>query len=226
MLRSRRQTLLTRLAQVSLDIEYHKTMLELNLRVTPKDVLVGWYSTGAAVVAADAVLHNFFGDGAPNGALHLAVDTRFLDPDRAVRAWVGAPVALRGAVLGTSFVAVRLSFAFAEAERAGLPLLSATSPAPLPSDTAGLNAGLARLHALLELGAEYASAVAAGRARADPQLGRALSEAVHAVPRLSKAAVEGMFADAVQDVLLVMFLSNITRTQLVLADKLNTPLNV
>lgn len=212
---------------MALDIEYHKQMLELNVRCTPKDVLVGWYSTGAGVVAADALLHNFFSDSCA-APLHLAVDTGFLDPGRAVRAWVGAPVSVRGTVVGTSFMATRVTFAFAEAERAGLPLLTATSeaPAPLPADAAGLTAALGRLHGLLSDAARYAEDVAAGRARADPALGRLLSEACAAVPRLSKHSVDGMFADAVQDVLLVMYLSNLTRTQLALADKLGTPLSL
>lgn len=44
-------------SQVALDIEYHKTMLELHLRVNPKEVIVGWYSTGAEIVESDALIH-------------------------------------------------------------------------------------------------------------------------------------------------------------------------
>lgn len=43
--------------QVALDIEYHRTMLELHMRVNPKETIVGWYSTGADIVESDALIH-------------------------------------------------------------------------------------------------------------------------------------------------------------------------
>jgi len=42
---------------VALDIEYHRNMLDLHLRVSPKDVLIGWYSTGAGITDTDALIH-------------------------------------------------------------------------------------------------------------------------------------------------------------------------
>ena len=47
-----------RAAQVALDIEYHRNMLDLHQRVSPKDVLVGWYSTGGGgITDTDALIH-------------------------------------------------------------------------------------------------------------------------------------------------------------------------
>ena len=43
-------------SQVALDIEYHRTMVDLHLRVNPKEVIVGWYSTGAGITDADALI--------------------------------------------------------------------------------------------------------------------------------------------------------------------------
>ena len=43
--------------QVALDIEYHRNMLDLHLRVSPKDVMIGWYSTGAGITDTDALIH-------------------------------------------------------------------------------------------------------------------------------------------------------------------------
>ena len=44
--------------QVALDIEYHRNMLDLHQRVSPKDVLVGWYSTGGGgITDTDALIH-------------------------------------------------------------------------------------------------------------------------------------------------------------------------
>ena len=197
-------------------------MLELQSRVSPKDVLVGWYSTGAALTETDALIHDFYGREC-SLPLHLAFDTSFVDPQRAIRAWVGTAVSVSENVVGTSFVEVPVQHTFAEAQRVGLPLLTAVEPATLPGDAAGLAASVRRLHALLEMAHAYAEAVAEGKQKPNAALGRMLADAVAAVPRLPRSAFDSLFNDAVQDVLLLMYLSNLTRTQLQLAERLNTP---
>ena len=228
-------------AQIALDIEYHHQLLQLNTRVSPKDVLVGWYSTGARITETDALLHvrsqlsrskrprsplatlQEFYSRECSSPVHLAFDTSFSSPSAAVRAWVGAPVSLRDTVVGTSFLQIPVVFSFADAQRVGVPLLAATQPTALPGETAGLALAVRRLHSLLELAHAYAQGVVDGRLKADAELGRLLAAAVAAVPRTSKAELESLFGDAIQDCLLVMYLSSLTRTQLQLADKLNTP---
>lgn len=215
---------------MALDIEYHRNMLDLHLRVSPKDVLIGWYSTGAGITDTDALIHDFFGREC-SAPVHLAVDTGFVDEARALRAWVGAPVALGEAVVGTAFSELPVEHAFADADRAGLPTLAAAggpeaTPQPLPNDLAGLDASVQRLHAMLELAHGYADGVVEGRLKPNNAVGRFLADTVAAVPRLSREAFDKLFNDSVQDVLLVMYLSNLTRTQLALAERLNTPLSL
>jgi len=45
---------------------------------------------------------------------------------------------------------------------------------------------------------------------------------VDAVPQLDREELEKLFHDNVQDVLLVMYLANLVRTHIALADKLGT----
>ena len=184
-------------------------MLDLHLRVSPKDVLIGWYSTGAGITDTDALIHDFFGREC-SAPVHLAVDTGFVDEARALRAWVGAPVALGEAVVGTAFSELPVEHAFADADRAGLPTLAAAggpeaTPQPLPNDLAGLDASVQRLHAMLELAHGYADGVVEGRLKPNNAVGRFLADTVAAVPRLSREAFDKLFNDSVQDVLLVMY---------------------
>jgi len=210
---------------VALDIEYYKNMLDLHLRVSPKEELVGWYATGAGIAATDAVLHYFFARECP-APVHLAVDTGFVDQARALRAWVGAPVALGETQVGTSFTELPVQHCLAEAERAGLVAMATSGepgPQPLPSDAGDTETSVRRLHALLATAAAYADAVCAGRLPPDNALGRRLADTVAAVPSLGRDAFDKLFNDSVHDVLLVMYLSNLTRTQLALAERLHTP---
>ncbi len=247
-------------------------MLDLHQRVSPKDVLVGWYSTGAGITDTDALIHvrtprsalaprtrwprlrarvrtpcarrawiradgracvptqDFFARecAAP---VHLAIDTGFVDEARALRAWVGTPVALGETVVGTAFVELPLEHKFADAERAGLPALAAAASAgadaaaaaPLPGDLASLEASVARLGAMLSVAHAYVDGVVEGKLKPNNAIGRFLADTVAAVPRMPREAFDKLFNDSVQDVLLVMYLSNLTRTQLALAERLNTP---
>ena len=56
------------------------------------------------------------------------------------------------------------------------------------------------------------------RAERQAQVVRALS----AVPRLTKSQFEKLFGEGAQDMLLVTYLSNVTKMQLMLAEKLQT----
>jgi translation initiation factor 3 subunit F len=56
------------------------------------------------------------------------------------------------------------------------------------------------------------------------EIGRYLSDTVAAIPYISPEDFDKMFEDNMQDMLLLMYLSNLMRTQLAIADKLGTQL--
>lgn len=58
--------------------------------------------------------------------------------------------------------------------------------------------------------------------KGDPRVGRFLADTIAAVPRLSAAEVDRLVSDSAQDALLIVYLANLVRTQLALADKLGT----
>merc|ERR1712050_623712 len=68
---------------VLMDQDYHKQMLALRQKVSPRETVVGWFSTGDEINATSAVIHNFYlsKDSAFTatvvlpGPVHLLVDT-------------------------------------------------------------------------------------------------------------------------------------------------------
>ncbi|KAJ6357597.1 hypothetical protein OIU78_005442 [Salix suchowensis] len=62
--------------QVALDIDYHHNLLLSHQKVNPKEVIVGWYSTGLGVTGGSALIHEFYSREVPN-PIHLTVDTGF-----------------------------------------------------------------------------------------------------------------------------------------------------
>jgi hypothetical protein len=62
----------------------------------------------------------------------------------------------------------------------------------------------------------------AGRAKADPAIGRHLADTLALIPRLEPSEFERMFNEGIQDQLLVDYFANLVRTQVALAERLGT----
>lgn len=54
--------------QVALDVQHHQTMAQLQQRVSPRDKIIGWFSTGDpdSSRSRDALIHSFYGNECPN----------------------------------------------------------------------------------------------------------------------------------------------------------------
>ncbi|GJP43116.1 hypothetical protein CLOM_g2612 [Closterium sp. NIES-68] len=217
---------------VALDIEYHRTMAELSQRVNPKETIVGWYSTGSGVSAFDVLIHDFYTKEAGH-PIHLTIDTTFQSLNAAadgqsgaatsaVRAYVSTPLFIGEKQLAAAFQEIEVDMRMADAEKIGFDNLRRTSVERLPADMEGLEATMGRLQGMVDGALAYANDVVDGKREPDNEVGRALWDAVAAVPRISTEAFDRLFNNSVQDVLLVLYLANLTRTQLALADKLNT----
>lgn len=62
----------------------------------------------------------------------------------------------------------------------------------------------------------------AGKAKADPAIGRHLADTLAAIPRLEPSDFERMLNEGIQDQLLVSYFANLVRSQVVLAERLGT----
>ncbi|PKI46641.1 hypothetical protein CRG98_032983, partial [Punica granatum] len=90
----------------------------------------------------------------------------------------------------------------------------------LPNDLEGMEASMGRLLSLIDDVYKYVDSVVEGHVPADNNIGRFIADAVASVPKLS--TFDKLVNDSIQDQLLLLYLSSITRTQLSLAEKLNT----
>jgi hypothetical protein len=60
-----------------------------------------------------------------------------------------------------------------------------------------------------------------GQQHGDPEVGRSLRDTISAVPKIDPAKFHAMFNNSVQDLLMLMYLSNLTQSQVALQDKIN-----
>ncbi|XP_050212027.1 eukaryotic translation initiation factor 3 subunit F [Mercurialis annua] len=211
--------------QVALDIDYHHNMLLSHQKVNPKEVIVGWYSTGLGVNGGSALIHEFYSRETPN-PVHLTVDTGFSNGGGTIKAYVSAILALGDRQLAAQFQEIPLDLRMLEAERVGYEILKTTSIDKIPSDLEGMEVSMQRLLALIDDVYKYVDDVVEGHVAPDNTIGRFILDTVASLPTLSPSAFDKLVNDGLQDHLLLLYLSSITRTQLSLAEKLNTAAQV
>ncbi|KAK4798016.1 hypothetical protein SAY86_030342 [Trapa natans] len=205
--------------QVALDIEYHHNMLLSHQKVNPKEVIVGWYSTGFGVNVGSALIHEFYSREVIN-PVHLTVDTGFNNGQASIKAYVSTNLSLGDRPLAAQFQEIHLDLRMVEAERVGFDILKKQAVDKLPNDLDGMEASMQRLLSLVDTIYEYVGNVVEGRVPADNNIGRFIADSVASLPKLS--SLDKLVNDSIQDHLLMLYLSSITRTQLSLAEKLNT----
>lgn len=213
---------------VTLDEGYLKSMLELHKRVNPKEVVVGWYSTGSEVTYVTSLVHTQFQKLTPF-PVHVTVDVACTDSRMSIKAYRGKQFTVESKEVIYRFENAELELEAYEGEKIGVDALingeteeeRLDAPARILSDFENLEVALNNLLNSIQTVSTYVQSVVDGKVAGDENLGRAIAHALSAIPQLDSETFERMFCSNVQDLLLIMYLSNLTRMQLALADKIH-----
>lgn len=209
---------------VAVDMEFHHTMYKLHRQVNGLEEIVGWYATGDKISEHSAVIHEFYSrEDAP---VHLLVDPT-IDPEKkmSARAFVSSSVMLGDKSLGLRFGELCAEVVASPAEQVALDMLLAERDPTggLDGDNAdidGLQNQIKQMLEQLSTLEKHIEQVQAGQIPANPELGRLLADTIALVPQLNPGMYEKTFHNGLQDLLMVIYLSNLTRTQLALAERI------
>jgi len=211
--------------RVEADIVYAQDMFELNKKVAPHEALVGWFATGSEITSHSALIHDYYARETKD-PIHLTLDTTLSGGKMTMKAYVFVPLGVPGATSGSMFTPVPVEITAGEPEIAGLDLLHKTkfskvrSVEPVPELTKISDAAI-KLETMLDAVLGYVEAVLAGREEADSSVGRALNDLVQSVPKMDNDQFETMLNSNLRDLLMVIYLSQLTKTQLQLNEKLS-----
>lgn len=212
--------------EVALDIEFARTMFELHRKVSPNEVILGWYATGQDMTAHSVLIHEYYSRETRN-PVHLLVDTSLDRSQLTYRGFMSAPLGVPSATQGTMFVPVHVELLAYPTERAGVDALqackhSARRTAPLLTDMKHLGASTEQLQHMLDQVTEYVDAVMSGNLVADPTVGRSLAQLINAIPKLERQTFEEMVNSSARDLLMVTYLSTLIKTQLNINQRLSS----
>lgn len=211
--------------RVEADIQYAQEMFELNKKVAPHEVLVGWFATGGDITSHSALIHDYYARETKD-PIHLTLDTTLNSGRVNMKAYVFVPIGVPGATSGSMFTPVKVEMIATEPEIAGLDLLHKTklskqrSVEPVPELTKIAEAA-DKMEMMLDIVMKYVEAVLAGTEEPDSSVGRALITLVQSVPKMDPVKFEAMLNSNLRDLLMVIYLSSLTKTQLQLNEKLS-----
>jgi translation initiation factor 3 subunit F len=212
---------------VEVDMDHQEKMLKLQRKINSKVSVVGWYATGADISYISSVVHNVYAQKLKM-PVHLTVDVHATDWRMGIRAYHGAPVTVGDKPIVARFESAELQLYASAAEKIGMDAMingqpegdALDAPSSLLSDLDNIRESMLNLSASLATVSDYVSKVAAGELPEDIEIGRAISQAVMSVPIVPAAQFEQIHNNHVQDLLMVTYLANLTRTQLAVADRI------
>jgi len=211
--------------KVEADIAHAQEMFELNKKVAPHETIVGWFATGNEITSHSALIHDYYARETKD-PIHLTLDTTLSTGRVNMKAYVFVPIGVPGATSGSMVTPVKVQMTASEPEIAGLDLLHKTKHSktrlvePVPELTKIADAA-DKMENMLDIVIKYVESVLAGREEPDSTVGRALVNLVQSVPKMDPVKFEAMLNSNLRDLLMVIYLSSLTKTQLQLNEKLS-----
>uniref|UniRef100_A0A8D0HEB6 Eukaryotic translation initiation factor 3 subunit F n=1 Tax=Sphenodon punctatus TaxID=8508 RepID=A0A8D0HEB6_SPHPU len=210
--------------EVAVDMEFAKNMYELHKKVSPSEIILGWYATGNDITEHSVLIHEYYSREAHN-PIHLTVDTSLQNGHMSIKAYISTPMGVPGKTMGVMFTPLTVKYAYYETERIGVDLVmktcfSANRVIGLSSDLQQVGAASARVQDTLGIVLQYAEDVLSGKVVADNTVGRFLMDLINQVPKISPEDFETMLNSNINDLLMVTYLANLTQSQIALNEKI------
>ncbi|CAH0561084.1 unnamed protein product [Brassicogethes aeneus] len=213
--------------QVEAELAYAMDIYELNKRVNSNEAIVGWWATGNEVTNHSFVIHEYYSREC-NNPVHLTVDTSLQGGRMGLKAYVCVQLGVPTGKQGCMFTPIPNDVTCYDPEVFGLQLCQKTMSAN-PGRTRHVNPMLdlvqvaeagTKMGVMLEQVLAYVEEVLANQVQPNNAVGRSLLDLVNSVPHMSNEQFSDMFNSNVKDLLMVVSLSQLIKTQLQLNEKL------
>lgn len=225
--------------EVAVGKDFLKNMLALHERVNPGEEILGWYATAyknedgsTTLINQQSCLVQDFYSAECVDPLHMVMDAALTHNVLGVKAFLSDTVQLGDHVLAAAFAQLKVELQCSEPERIGLDLMIKSSSVrfeqgkqlqefkSINTEIENLEQSVQRLSSMLDNVSAYVDDVVAKRKEPDNQIGTQIASVVSMVPRIEPDVFAKSFRNNLQDLLMVIYLSNLTRTQLAVAERI------
>ncbi|KAJ2356443.1 hypothetical protein IWW50_000489 [Coemansia erecta] len=212
--------------EIQVDMEHHASVFALHKRANAREQIVGWYATGSALSKYAALIQEFYAqEAAPFSAVHLVVDAEMQGGELAVQCLQGSPIGTAAHSENCLFLPLPYELQYQDAELSALQVAAdgaeaADGSAGLISDMEQLERTIEELRSMLERVTSYVRDVCAGKTAPNNVVGKYLMDMLAVVPKIDAKQFSTLFQTHLQDILMVAYLTNLTRAQLNIADRL------
>ncbi|XP_057663013.1 eukaryotic translation initiation factor 3 subunit F-1 [Diorhabda carinulata] len=219
--------------QVEAELSYAMDVYDLNRRVNSTETIVGWWATGHEVTNHSAVIHEYYSREC-NNPVHITIDTSLQNGRMGLKAYVCVPLGVPNGKQGCMFTSIPIDVVCYDPEVFGLQLCQKTMLAgstrprnvnPMLDINQVSEAG-SKMSVMLDQVLQYVEDVLANKTVPNNAVGRSLLDLVNSVPHMSNEQFSEMFNSNVKDLLMVITLSQLIKTQLQLNEKLTLLTNI
>jgi len=211
--------------EVALDVEFAKNSINSYKKVNPTVSIVGWFATGNDIPNTSCLIHEYYARET-RSPIHLTIDTTLRNNRPEVKAYCSMEIGIPDRKQGTLFVPIPIEIISYDAERLATDLLQdgkSTKRVVKPGmDLVNAKLALDDIYVMLNSIIEYVDKVLSGKISMDSNVGRHLSRIIDSVPVLDPQTFDTLMTNQMNDLLMVSYLSNIVKAQVLLSEKLST----
>jgi len=202
-------------------------------------VVVGWYGTGGLMTDTSSLVHEYYAEECPtDNCIHLVVDTSLSQDNVKIQAFTSVPVNYKNVTLGTNFVEVPYEITTSsESERVlvnqmirGVMVDGGDGTVQCMNGNSNTKKNLKDNCELLlqhlENVSTYVDGVVAENCETKCAEEERMGKRIHDALLLSSQASKTNNNSMSNDLLMVSYLSQMTKTQLAIAEKLNESLKL
>jgi len=215
------------------NIEFHRKMYQNKLKTNSQELIVGWYSTGDKIDNDSVELHDFYWKEIGSSPVHLVIDPYSLTQTNlsGIKGFTAQSVGIAGEKFGFVFQSLELEIGseLENFEKLGVDVLFKNSllntengGGALIKDLDSLQLSIKKLHDLLGAAESYVTSVLDGKEKGDVNTGRMLWDTVSSLPRVDPSALEKTWNNTITDLLMIVYLANLTKAQILTTEKLQS----
>ncbi|KAK4320022.1 hypothetical protein Pmani_009091 [Petrolisthes manimaculis] len=210
--------------EVAVELDFAKDMYELHRKVNPGEVIVGWWATGHEITDHSLLIHDYY-SRITTSPIHLTVDTTLHGGRMNIKGYVSASMGVPGRTPGTMFAPIPVEVISYAPEIVGTSVTQKSKYirqriVEPTTDLHQIFEATQNMETTLDALISYVDDVLSGKVTADNYIGRELTKMVNQVPKMSAHEFEEMLNTNMKDLLMVIYLSQLTKVNVSLNEKL------